>query len=112
MGECRCTRVGKYPNMLEKLWGTILGVILACLLAKEASSRAVINPAAVTRRAATLSSTGIVIIGVFSGVVLSVISRPAIILPTASRLIGLTIDGLLSSMGENGEKRGKPIGTK
>jgi len=51
-------------------------------------------------------------IGVFRGVMLDVMIRPAIMLPQASRLIGLITAGLFSLMGENARKRGWPIETK
>lgn len=37
---------------------------------------------------------------------------PAIILPQASRLIGLVINGLSSLIGDSGSSRGVPIVTK
>lgn len=43
---------------------------------------------------------------------LEVISRPAIMLPQASRLIGLITVGLFSLMGDSARKRGWPIETK
>lgn len=66
----------------------------------------------VTTRAASLSSGGIVIIGVFRGVRLEVIRRPATILPQAKRLMGLITAGLFSLMGDNGLNRGWPMETK
>lgn len=38
--------------------------------------------------------------------------KPAIMLPQASRLIGLVISGLLSLIGESDENRGEPMVTK
>jgi len=66
----------------------------------------------VTARAASLSSGGMVITGVFSGKILEVISRPAIMLPQASRLIGLITAGLFSLIGESELNRGWPMTTK
>lgn len=43
----------------------------------------------VTRRAASLSTGGMVMIGVFKGRILEVRIRPATMLPQANRLIGL-----------------------
>lgn len=40
--------------------------------------------------------------GVFMGTMLEVIRRPAMMLPQASRLIGLITAGLFSLIGENG----------
>lgn len=78
----------------------------------EASSRAISRPTMVTIRAASLSKGGMDITGVFRGIILEVIRRPAMILPQASRLIGLITAGLFSLMGESGLKRGCPIDTK
>lgn len=85
---------------------------LNCLLVKDASSRAIISPRMVTVRAASFSSGGIDIIGVFRGVMLEVIRRPAIMLPHASRLIGLMTAGLFSLIGEMALNRGWPMDTK
>lgn len=98
--------------MLEKWWGKSFGVDLYCLLVSEASSSAVRRPITVTVRAATLRREGMDITGVFRGVMLKVIRRPAITLPQARRLIGLITVGLFSLMGESGLKRGWPIETK
>ena len=103
---------GKKPNMLEKWWGESVGVGLNCLLVRDASSSAVTRPTIVTIRAANFSRGGIDIIGVFKGVILEVISRPAIMLPQASRLIGLITAGLFSLMGERALNRGCPMDTK
>lgn len=65
-----------------------------------------------TARAVSLSTGGMDITGVFSGRMLEVISRPAITLPQASRLIGLITVGLFSLIGERGLNRGRPIDTK
>lgn len=66
----------------------------------------------VTIRAATLRRSGMDITGVFRGVMLEVIRRPAIILPQARRLMGLITVELFSLIGERGLKRGWPIETK
>lgn len=83
-----------------------------CLLVSDASSRAVSRPTIVTRRAAILSRGGIVITGVFRGTMLEVITRPAIMLPQAKRLIGLITAGLFSLMGERELNRGCFMVTK
>lgn len=59
-----------------------------------------------TIRAASLSRGGIVKIEVLWGIMLEVIRRPAIILPQASRLIGLITAGLFSLIGDSGRNRG------
>lgn len=106
LGEARCMMEGKNPNMLEKWWGTKCGVDLSCLDVNEASSRAIKSPVNVTRRAVSLITGGIDITGVFVGRRFVVIRSPAIMLPQASRLIGLITDGLFSLIGERELKRG------
>lgn len=98
--------------MLEKWWGASCGVGLSCLLVRDASSKAITRPEMVTIRAANLSKGGMVITGVFKGTMFEVIRRPAIMLPQASRLIGLITAGLFSLMGESEGNRGWPIETK
>lgn len=66
----------------------------------------------VTTRAAALRRKGMDITGVFRGVMLEVIRRPATTLPQARRLMGLITVGLFSLIGESGLKRGCPIDTK
>lgn len=63
------------------------------------SSRARMIPATVTRMAVVFVSRGIVIGGVCVGVMYDVISRPAMMLPRARRVIGLVICGLFSFIG-------------
>lgn len=82
------------------------------MLVRDANSKAVMRPIIVTSKAASFNKGGIDIIGVFKGVILDVISRPAIILPQAKRLIGLMTAVLFSLIGENELKRGCPIDTK
>lgn len=103
---------GKNPSILEKWWGVSAGVGLNCLLVSDASSRAIIRPRIVTIRAASFSTGGIDITGVFRGMMLEVIRRPAMMLPQANRLIGLITAGLFSLMGERVLNRGCPIDTK
>lgn len=98
--------------MFEKLCGGIVGVILTCLLVMAVSSIATRSPIIVTIRAAILRAVGIVMMGVFEGKKLDVIISPAIILPQASRLIGLITRGLFSLMGDKGVNRGDPMVTK
>lgn len=112
LGGRRWIIAGKKPNMLEKWWGVSRGVGLNCLLVRDASSRAVSSPRMVTARAASLRSGGMLITGVFKGIIEEVIIKPAIMLPQASRLIGFRTAGLFSLMGESDEKRGCPMDTK
>lgn len=97
---------GKKPNMLEKWWAGRVGVGENCLLVREASSRAVRSPMIVTARAASFRAGGMVMIGVFRGRMFDVIRRPAIMLPHASRLMGLITAGLFSLIGERALNRG------
>lgn len=81
-------------------------------MVRDASSRAVRRPRIVTARAASFSSGGIDMIGVFVGVIFKVINRPAIMLPQASRLMGLITAGWFSLIGGIGLNRGWPMETK
>lgn len=98
--------------MLEKWCGINFGVGLNCLFVKEASSRAKRRPRIVTVRAASFRSGCIVMIGVFRGVILEVMRRPAMMLPQARRLMGLITAGLFSLIGESVLNRGYPMDTK
>lgn len=82
------------------------------MLVRDASSRAKSRPRMVTVRAAILRRGGIVITWVFRGRMFEVISSPAIILPQASRLIGLITAGLFSLIGDRELNRGCPMDTK
>lgn len=73
---------------------------------------AVRTPRRVTVRAASFRRGGMDITGVFIGRTLDVIRRPAMMLPQASRLMGLITVGLFSLMGESGVNRGFPMETK
>lgn len=97
---------GKNPSIFEKWWVVRLGDILYCLLVRRASSRAVSSPITVTNSAASFIVGGMDMTGVFKGVMLEVIRRPAIILPHASRFNGLITAGLFSLMGEIELNRG------
>lgn len=103
---------GKKPNMLEKWWVDRVGVILNCLFVSWVSSKAMRRPVIVTIRAASLSVMGMDITGVLLGIKLEVISNPAMMLPHASRLMGLMTVGLFSLIGDRGLNRGKPMLTK
>lgn len=98
--------------MLEKLCSGIVGVIFSCLFVRLVSSRATSNPRAVTSSADNLRVVGMVIIGVFAGKKLEVISSPVRILPQASRLIGLITVGVFSLRGDKGRNRGAPMEAK
>lgn len=111
LGIRRCIIVWKKPSMFEKWWGDVEGRIFTCFLVIEESSKAVRSPSAVTIIADNLREGCIVITGVFKGVRFEVIRSPAIMLPHASRLIGLITIGLFSLIGERGLSRGCPITT-
>lgn len=98
--------------MFEKWCNEIFGVVLNCLLVRAVSSRATIRPVIVTARAAIFRGRGIVIIWVFEGKKFDVMMDPAIMLPQASRLIGLITSGLFSLIGDKDRNRGDPIVTK
>ena len=87
-------------------------MVLNCLLVRDASSSAIIKPKIVTIKADVFRAKGIDIIGVFDGTMLDVMTKPAMMLPHASRLIGLVREGLFSLIGENELKRGNDIVTK
>lgn len=106
LGVKRWMIVGKKPSILEKWWETSRGVGLYCLLVREASSKASSSPIIVTARAASFRRGGIVITGVFRGTIFEVIRSPAMMLPHASRLIGLMTAGLFSLIGESELNRG------
>lgn len=75
------------------------------------SSRARIMPKIVTIMAVVFMSGGIVMGGVFVGRMKEVINSPAVILPKARRVMGLTIIGLFSLIGEMEVIRVKPVCT-
>ena len=83
-----------------------------CLFVRDANSSAKSSPVTVTAKAASLRRGGMDMIGVLSGVMFEVITRPAIMLPQANRLIGLMTAGLFSLIGERELNRGWPIETK
>lgn len=86
---------------------------LNCLFAREANSRAMRRPRTETAKAASLRAGVIVITGVLSGRMLEVMSRPAAMLPQASRLIGVIAFGSFSLIGVREElNRGCPMLTK
>ena len=82
----RWIKVLKYINKFEKVW-IFDGFVL--LLVIVISSRARVKPMIVMINADSFIWWGMVICGVFIGVVFSEISKPAIMLPAANRMIGL-----------------------
>lgn len=89
-----------------------MGLVLNCLLVNIVNSIAIKRPITVTRRAAIFRTTGMVMTGVLEGRKLDVMISPAMMLPQASRLMGLITDALFSLIGDMGRKRGVPIVTK
>lgn len=82
------------------------------LLVKLFRSNAITNPAMVTIRAVVFMYQGIVITCVVVGGMLYEMKNPARMLPSANRLIGLIISGLVSFMIIVAGKRGLVIRTK
>lgn len=76
------------------------------------SSRATVNPSRVTNRAVILRYIGIVIWGIVVGVMLLEIMKPAKILPTSRRLMGLINRGLFSLIRISVGYRGCPSRAK
>lgn len=68
-------------------------------------------PRAVTTRAVILMESGMVIGGVFVGVMKEVRKNPARMLPSASRVMGDVTAGLFSFIGVKGGIRTKPVCT-
>lgn len=76
------------------------------------SSRARMIPRVVTIMAAVFVTTGMVIGGVFMGRVRDEISKPAMMLPKASRMIGRMAEGVFSLMGVIVRVRVCPVWTR
>lgn len=94
----RWVRGLKYPRDVEKLEnGFRLGRIRVWAI--DESSRARTIPRAVTTRAVILMDSGMVMGGVFMGTVNEVIRNPAVMLPSARRVIGEVTAGLFSLIG-------------
>lgn len=89
-----------------------MGVVLNCLFVRAVNSKANNSPVMVTARAATFKGIGMVMTGVFEGKKFNVMISPAIMLPQASRLMGLITSGLFSLIGDIGKNRGDPMVTK
>lgn len=73
------------------------------------SSRDKRMPRIVTRMAAVFVMAGMVMGRVLVGRILDVMRRPAMMLPSASREIGLMTVGVFSLMGVTGGIRGCPV---
>lgn len=100
----------KYPSVREKFVRVFcFGWVKVCVMFE--SSRARIIPRIVTIMAAVFVIIGIVIGGVFVGIISDVMSRPAMMLPRARRVIGLVIAGSFSFIGVIGGIRVNPVWT-
>lgn len=110
-GNRRCMIVGKYPNEVEneEVGEGFVGVRLLVRLFR---SNAITNPVMVTMSAVVFRYQGIVIIWMVVGGMLYEMKNPAMILPSASRLIGLISNGLFSFIMIVEGKRGLDIRTK
>lgn len=98
--------------MLEKWCVFFKGKNLNCVFDKVVSSRAIKKPIIVTKIAVNLMVEGIVIMGDFAGTIFEVITRPAMMLPQANRLIAFRLGLEFSLMGGKTENRGVSIETK
>ena len=101
---------GKKPKRAEKSWGVFEGI--GSLSARVASSRAIRVPKVARTRADVLRAGGIVRVGVFSGRSVVEMTKPAMMLPHARRLMGAITAGLDSLMGDNGRARGWSVNTR
>lgn len=94
----RWVRRLKYPRVVEKFRRECcFGWVRLCAMFE--SSRARIAPRIVMVMAAVFVSVGMVIGGVFTGGMYDVMSRPAMMLPSARRVIGLIVAGSFSFIG-------------
>lgn len=100
----------KNPNEVEKFMSVVcFGGVRVWVMFE--SSRARMMPRVVTMMAAVFVSVGIVIGGVFVGKMKDVMSRPAIMLPRARRVIGLMIAWSFSFTGAVVGIRVNPVWT-
>lgn len=90
--------------------GVCFGRVSVCVVFE--SSRARIIPRAVMMIAVVFVMSGMVIGGVFVGSIRDEISRPAIMLPRANRIIGRIAEGVFSLIGVIVMVRLYPVWTK
>lgn len=106
----RCDKGLKNPNEEEKFVSTVcFGWVRVWAMFESSKARMV--PKIVTMIAAVFMGIGIVIGGVFVGVMKDVMSRPAIMLPKARRVIGLMIAWSFSFIGTVVAIRVNPVWT-
>ena len=84
------------------------GVVCFRFCVAVLSSRATIKPSRVTSMAVIFRYIGMVICGIVVGVMLFEMKKPAKILPSRRRLMGLIKSGLFSLMRMSEGKRGCP----
>lgn len=106
----RWVRGLKYPRDVEKFEKAVCFVRMRVWAIFEIS-RAKAIPRAVTTRAVILMDVGMVIVGVFVGMMNEVMRNPARMLPRASRVMGEVTAGSFSFIGVRGEIRTKPVCT-
>lgn len=100
----------KYPRDVEKFERVVCFVRMSVWVIFEIS-RARAMPRAVTIRAVILMDRGMVIGGVFVGMMNEVMRNPARMLPSARRVMGEVTAGLFSFTGVKGGIRTKPVCT-
>lgn len=100
----------KYPRDVEKFDRVVCFVRMSVWAIFEIS-RARAMPRVVTIRAVILMERGMVIGGVFVGMINEVMRNPARMLPSASRVMGEVTAGLFSFTGVKGGIRTKPVCT-
>ncbi|OBR43053.1 hypothetical protein A9196_17425 [Aeromonas dhakensis] len=106
----RWSRGLKYPREVEKFERGVCFVRISVWAIFEIS-RARAIPKAVTIRAVILMERGMVIGGVFVGVMNEVMRNPAMMLPSARRVMGAVTAGLFSFIGVRAGIRTKPVCT-
>lgn len=109
-GLVRCMIVLKKPSWFEKLFSFECFGDMNVVVCSD-SSKAYRRPKIVTSRADSFVIVDIVIIGVFIGVIVEIIAKPARILPSARRKIGFVMVLLFSEIITMGLIRVGPICT-
>lgn len=104
----RWVRGLKYPRDVEKFERGVCFVRRRVWVIFEISNARAM-PRAVTAKAIILMERGMVIGGVFVGVMNEVMRKPARMLPSARRVIGEVTAGLFSFIGVKGGIRTKPV---
>lgn len=100
----------KYPRDVEKFEKVVCLVRMRVWVIFDIS-RAMAIPRTVTTMAVILMDSGMVMGGVFEGVINEVMRNPAVMLPRANRVRGEVTAGLFSLIGVRGGIRTKPACT-